>query len=453
MKQLDILIAEDGRSQREMLRDFLEDGGHTVSEAENGKTALDMATNRYFDLILLDVKMPEMDGMEVLEKVKQINPEIDVIIMTAYGTIDTAVKAIKTGAADFITKPIELEELLLQISRLSERRELLKENQILREELREKGVTADQIIYQSTAMNQLLNLAGRVAKTNATVLIQGESGTGKELMARLMHTLSTRSNKHMIIVNCAALPETLLESELFGHEKGAFTGAAQRRIGRFEEADGGTLFLDEIGDLSASVQVKLLRFLQEREFQRVGGNQTIRSDVRIISATNQNLTRRITEQTFRKDLYYRLKVVEIEVPPLRDRKDDLPPLIDHFVTHFAIENNKQIQGVSAEARDLLLKYNYPGNIRELENIIERAVVITWNSVLSKKDLPFFEDYTDPDLEMITTGKTLKESMENLERKIVQKALEETEHHQSKAAGLIGISERMLRYKLKKYGLK
>ena len=453
MKPLNILIAEDGRSQRELLRDFLKDQGHDITEAGHGRIALEKIKSGYFDLLLLDLKMPELDGLQVLEEVKRINPEIDAVMMTAYGTIDTAVQALKAGAADFITKPIELEELLIKINRISEHRTLLKENKILREELREKGLQADQIVYQSAAMDEVINLAGRIARSNATVLIQGESGTGKELVARLVHSLSPRSDQPIIAVNCAALPETLLESELFGHEKGAFTGAIQKRIGRFEEADSGTLFLDEIGDLSAMVQVKLLRFLQEREFQRVGGNQVLRSDVRIISATNQNLQEKVTRGVFREDLYYRLNVVAVAVPPLRSRKEDLSLLIEHFMKKYAIENNKEIQGISAEARDLLLKYNYPGNVRELENIIERAVVITRSSTLTKKDLPFIESPADSPGEEIDRQKPLKEAVEELERNIIVRALAEAEHNQSKAADLIGISERMLRYKLKKYELK
>jgi len=257
----------------------------------------------------------------------------------------------------------------------------------------------------------------------------------------------------MVTVNCVALSENLLESELFGHERGAFTGALQRRIGRFEQADGGTLFLDEIGELSASVQVKLLRFLQEREFERVGGNQTLRSDVRVISATNRDLVRRVREETFREDLYYRLNVVTITVPPLRERKEDLSPLIDHFLKRFAVENGKEIQGIDPEARDLLLKYNYPGNIRELENIIERAVVITRGSILSSRDLPFFDELLFSDQWEMMSRKTLKESVQDLERQLIQKALAETANHQSKAANLLGISERVLRYKLKKHGVK
>ncbi len=453
MKKLRILIVEDGKSQRDMLRDFLKGKGYDVSEAERGDKALELVKNHFFDLLLLDYKMPGMDGMAVLEEVRAINPEIDVIMMTAFGTIDTAVKAIKTGAADYITKPIELEELIILIDRISERRILLKENRILREELREKGITTDQIVYQSQVMNELINLAARVASSNATILIEGESGTGKELVARLIHTLSPRSKKHLITVNCAALPETLLESELFGHEKGAFTGAERMRIGRFEEADGGSLFLDEIGELSPSVQARLLRFLQEREFQRVGGNQTFRSDVRIISATNQNLEAKVKKANFREDLFYRLNVVAIAIPPLRERKQDVGPLIDHFLKHFAAENGKQIQGVSPEARDLLMKYDYPGNVRELENIIERAVVITRRSIISIDDLPFSSASSGVDSNEIPEQGTLKDSLAALERQMIKNALGKASSNQTRAADLLGISERMLRYKLKKYGFK
>jgi DNA-binding NtrC family response regulator len=453
MKKLSILVVEDGKSQREMLCEFLSGEGFDVSDVDRGDKALERVKNDYFDLLLLDFKMPGMDGMQVLEAVKRINPEIDVIMMTAYGTIETAVKAIKTGAADYITKPIELEELLILIEKISERRTLLRENEALREELRGKGITTDQIIYESTAMDEVINLAGRVANSNATMLIQGESGTGKELVARLIHTLSPRSQKPMITVNCAALPENLLESELFGHEKGAFTGASQRRIGRFEEADGGTLFLDEIGELSPSVQVKLLRFLQEREFQRIGGNSTIRTDVRIVTATNRDLDAKIGEGSFREDLFYRLNVVTIEIPPLRERKEDIPPLIDHFLNRFATENGKIVQGTDLETRDLLLKYDYPGNVRELENIIERAVVITRSDVVSSRDLPFSGSSPGEAKSEVTATASLKTSLEGLEHQMIKDAMTQTKNHQTRAASLLGISERTLRYKLKKYGLK
>lgn len=452
MKNLHILVVEDGQSQREMLRDFLIKEGYAIAEAKNGEKAIQSVLKGHFDMILLDYKMPGMDGMQVLKEVKEINPEIDVVIITAYGTIETAVEAMKAGAIDYITKPIDFEELLILLNRVSERRVLLRENEILRHELREKGVTVDKIVYHSQKMNTLINMASRIAASRATVLIRGESGTGKELFARLIHNLSPRSARPIITVNCSALTESLLESELFGHEKGAFTGATARRIGRFEEADGGTLFLDEIGDISAPVQVKLLRFLQEREFQRVGGNQTIRSDVRIISATNRDLEAKVKEGTFREDLFYRLNVVVMDIPPLRERKEDVPSLIDHFLKRFAAENSKDITGITREARDLLLKYDYPGNVRELENIMERAVVISRNPVVSLDDLPFTEEkiYADNGGKK---GGLLRGSIEDMERKLIIEAMEKAGDHQTKAAEILGISERMLRYKLKKYGLK
>ena len=453
MKALNILIVEDGQSQREMLRDFLIQEGHNVQEAENGEKGVDWVRNGHFDLLLLDYKMPGMDGMQVLTAVKDINPEIDVVIITAYGTIETAVEAMKAGAIDYITKPIEFDELLLLVERVAERRILIKENEILKQELREKGVTAEQIVYRSPKMEALINMAGRVAPSRATILIQGESGTGKELLARLIHQLSPRSGRVMLAVNCGALHENLLESELFGHEKGAFTGASARRIGRFEEADGSTLFLDEIGELSAAVQVKLLRFLQEREFQRLGGNQTLRADVRIISATNRDLDARVKAGAFREDLYYRLKVVTIDLPPLRERKEDIPPLIDHFLRKYAKENGKVIKGISSEARDLLIKYDYPGNVRELENILERAVVIGRDEIISVEYLPFLEDSLTAAEEGKKAEGLLRGTMEEMERKMIVEAMEKAGDHQTKAAEILGISERMLRYKLKKYGLK
>lgn len=450
---MNILVVEDGQSQRTLLCDFLRDENHQVAEAPDGEKALEKVKTAYFDLLLIDYKMPGMNGMMLLEAVKRINPEIDVMMMTAYGTIDTAVQAMKAGAYDYITKPIDLDELSLQLERIAESRYLKKENTLLRKVLKDKAVTADRIIFQSSAMNDVINMAGRVADSNATVLIEGESGTGKELLARLIHTLSKRSTMPLITVNCAALSENLLESELFGHEKGAFTGALNRRIGRFEEADGGTLFLDEIGEISPLVQVKLLRFLQEREFQRVGGNHTIRSDVRIISATNRHLKERIETGNFREDLFYRLNVVSIEVPPLRKRKEDVPALIEHFLKRFSRENGKAIKEISAEARDLLLKYNYPGNVRELENIMERAVVISREAIISRRDLPF--NLTAPALGTVSSPhpQTLKEAIEKLERDMIRDAMQSSGGHQTKAAEALGISERMLRYKLKKYHLK
>ena len=452
MRKLNILIVEDGRSQREMLRDFLISEGHRVREAENGEAAIKTVLDSSFDLILLDYKMPGMDGMDVLKEVKRINHEIDVVIITAYGTIETAVEAIKVGAIDYITKPVELEELLLLVDRVAERRGLIRENELLRQELGKRGVTADKIIYKSEKMVELINMASRVAPSRASVLIQGESGTGKELLARLIHQLSPRADKPIIVVNCGALQENLLESELFGHEKGAYTGAGARRIGRFEEADGGTLFLDEIGELSPAVQVKLLRFLQEREISRLGSNVSIPVDVRIISATNRDLEAEVKAGSFREDLFYRLKVVTMALPPLRERKEDLPALIDHFLEQFARENGKPLRGVTAEARDLLLKYDYPGNVRELVNIMERAVVIARDDYITVSDLPFKGEAV-PAADPRKPAGSLRESLEELEKRLIGEAMDKAADNQTRAAELLGMSERMLRYKLKKYDLK
>ncbi|PKN37123.1 MAG: two-component system response regulator [Deltaproteobacteria bacterium HGW-Deltaproteobacteria-2] len=452
MQKLSILVVDDGQSQREMLRDFLRSEGHTVMEAEEGEKALKTVRSGHFDLILLDYKMPGMDGLQVLKEVKHINPEIDVIIITAYGTIETAVEALKAGAIDYITKPVELDELIILVNRIAERRQLIQENKLLKEDLSKRGVTADKIIFKSQRMAELINLAGRVAASKASVLIQGESGTGKELLARLIHQLSPRAHKSIVVVNCGTLHENLLESELFGHEKGSFTGASSRRIGRFEEADGGTLFLDEIGELSPTIQVKLLRFLQEREFQRLGSNVNLQVDVRIISATNRDLETQVKEGTFREDLFYRLKVVTMSLPPLKERKEDLSLLINHFIDKFAAENGKNIQGLTAQARDVLLKYDYPGNVRELVNIIERAVVIARNQYITTEDLPFKSILPADDSEKKVSG-ALRDSVDDLEKKLIIEAMEKTQDNQTKAAEILGISERMLRYKLKKYALK
>ncbi|MCE5334904.1 MAG: sigma-54 dependent transcriptional regulator [Desulfobacteraceae bacterium] len=453
MSSLDILIVDDEPFQREMLRDFLLKDGHRIAEAANGETALQLISRNYFDLVLLDFRMPGLSGLETLKEIKRINPLIDAVMVTAYGTVETAVEAMHAGARDYVTKPIDLEELSILVNRTAEHRLLLRENEVLKQQLMVKGVSSATIRHKSRIMGELINLAGRIAPSQATVLIQGETGTGKELFARLIHHLSPRCEQPLVTVNCAAIPETLLESELFGHEKGAFTGATQRRIGMFEQADGGTLFLDEIGELTLPVQVKLLRFLQDREFQRIGGDRTIKADVRIISATHQDLEAGVKEGSFREDLYYRINVVTMKIPPLRERREDIPVLIDHFVKRFARENRKKYEGVSLEARDLLIKYDYPGNVRELENIIERAIVISRSPVLSVADLPFHDAQCRDETQEEDSGGVLSAALEKLESQMIRDALEKTGFNQTQAARLLGLSERMLRYKLKKYGMK
>ena len=348
---------------------------------------------------------------------------------------------------------MDLDELLFLIKQIGEHRTLVRENELLRQELEARKVTTEAIIYQSQKMAELINLAARIAPSQATVLIHGETGTGKELLARLIHQLSPRAESPLIAVNCAAIPETLLESELFGHERGAFTGAVQRRLGRFEQANGGSLFLDEISEIALTIQVKLLRFLQEREFQRVGGERTLKADVRIISATHQDLEAMAKQGSFREDLLYRLNVVTLRIPALRERREDIPLLIDNFIKRFARENRKPIDAISREARGLLVKYDYPGNVRELENIIERAVVISRGPILSIEDLPFQEPFADDDGAVTPKTGSLQEAIEGLERQMIKKALKKAASNQTQAAGLLGLSERMLRYKLKKYGFK
>jgi DNA-binding NtrC family response regulator len=449
--KMKILIVDDEVVQREMLEGFLVKQGHAAESAADGQTAVRKFREGDFDFVLTDLRMPGMDGIQLLKELRRMNPEVIVVILTAYGTIGTAVEAMKEGAYDYLTKPVDLDELLILARRVERELELNRENRELKEQLRER-FKVDYIISASRRMQEALNLVGRVAPSPATVLILGESGTGKELIARALHFSSPRADRPFVKVNCAALPENLLESELFGHEKGAFTGAMARRIGRFEQAHGGSIFLDEIGDLSPSLQMKLLRVLQEKEFERVGSNQTIRSDVRVMAATNRNLEENIRKGTFREDLYYRLNVVTISLPPLRERREDVLPLVDHFLKKYNRENQKTIAALSKEARDLLLRYDYPGNVRELENIVERAVVLARDSTLTMQDLPanLQEGRREAGLEASTGGESLPRRLEGIERQMISRALERNGGVQTKAAEELGISERVLRYKLKKY---
>lgn len=442
-----LLIIDDEKSQRESLGGYFKKKGYSVALAGCGKEGIDAVKNSTIDLVLTDFKMPDMTGYEVLLEIKKINPEIAVILMTAFGTIETAVEAMQQGAFYYLQKPVNLDELDILIGRALMQKQLITENQKLKEELREK-FSFSNIISESDEMAEALNIAGRVARSDAPVLIRGESGTGKELFARAIHFASDRKNEPFVVVNCAALPETLLESEMFGYEKGAFTGADQRRIGRFEDASNGTIFIDEIGDIPLQMQVKLLRVLQSGEFSRLGSNQVIKTNARLITATNRDLETMLAEKAFREDFYYRINIVSLNIPPLRDRKPDIPVLIEHFLSKL----NKTEKQFSKEAMDLMLKYNYPGNVRELENIIHRITVLSRGDLITTNDLPSnlrplqneipansFQPYIGD----------LNEQLSELEKKIIDLALKETRGNQSKAARLLNISERNLRYKLEK----
>jgi DNA-binding NtrC family response regulator len=393
-----------------------------------------------------------MDGLSVLQQARRLNPEVEVVLLTAYGTVDGAVEAMREGACHYLEKPIELDELDQVVRHALEHHHLVSENRLLKTEL-EEGHGLKGIISVDPAMEQVLNVVARVAVSRTTVLIQGESGTGKELVARAIHTASPRHDKAFVAVNCAALSQNLIESELFGHEKGAFTGADRQRLGRFEQADGGTLFIDEVAEIPLELQVKLLRVLQERVIERVGGDVPRKVDVRLLSATNQNLEERVAQGRFRADLFYRLNVIEVRLPPLRERRQDIPLLIDHFLQRFNDENGKDIGEVSKEAMDLLMRHDYPGNVRELQNMLERAVVMTRGSVITRADLAA-EVQEGAQLPPTASEDTaLSEQVEALERAAIQRALEQTQGVQSQAAELLGLTERNLRYKLRKYGFK
>jgi two-component system NtrC family response regulator len=453
MKDYNILVIDDEAAQRDILTGYLKKKGYKIFSASSGREGIEIAGRNSVDIILSDFKMPDLNGIEVLEQVKKINPEISFVIVTAYGTVENAVKAMRLGAFDYISKPVDLDELDLMIERVIEHKNLKSENQLLKTQIQEKYKISS-IVSQSQKMEEVINLAARVADSKANVLITGENGTGKEVLAKAIHYISPRKDKPFVAVNVPALTETLLESELFGHEKGAFTGADKMKKGRFEIANSGTIFLDEVGDIPQSIQVKLLRVLQEHQFERVGGTENIEVDVRIIAATNKNLEQKIKDGTFREDLYYRLNVVSIKIPALRERKEDIFPMIESFIEKYCAENKRDKLGISKETVDLLMKHNFPGNVRELENIIERAVVLTRGKVITVNDLPmniigFKEEKT---LAALSEG-SLTDQVETLEKQLIFDALQKSEGNQTKAGKLLGLTERNLRYKLKKYNIK
>ncbi len=461
-----ILIIDDHDSVREGLELLLRRRGHRTDSAEGGAKGLELLEAHGADLVITDLKMAQMDGMEVLRRVRELHPHVDVLVITAYGTIEKAVEAMKMGAVDFLTKPFSSEEFGVKVERLlqnrQEREELRRENRDLRVEntyLKEEAEPRyGELVGESPPMEELFEWVNRVARSDSTVMIYGESGTGKELVARAIHAGSSRADGPFIRVNCGALSESLLDSELFGHEKGAFTGAERRRRGRFELAHGGTLFLDEIATIAPTTQVRLLRVLQERELERVGGEETIPVDVRIIAATNQNSESLLGENGFREDLFYRLHVVPIHVPPLRERPSDIPTLVRHFIEKLQERTGSPVNAVSDEALEELRSYRWPGNVRELENVVERALVLADGQVLGARHLPPLRDPHQEPLpvpaggSLPDDGTNLNEMVEGMEERLLRQALERARGVKAEAARLLGIKPSALYYKMEKYGI-
>lgn len=447
----DILLVDDEKSVRTTLSILLQKAGYRVEEAGNGAEAIEKFKTCFFDLVITDLKMEPIDGMDVLREVKSINPSSEVLVMTAYGTVESGVEAMRLGAYDYIQKPFEKDDFLLRVQKVLEHRQLLTEIEQLQEELKEK-YRFENIVGNSKGMLEVLSLVSKVARTDSTVLITGESGTGKELIARAIHVNSRRKNRSFIIINCGAIPENLQESELFGHVRGAFTGAIRDKRGLFQEADGGTLFLDEVGETSLSTQVKLLRFLQDGEIRRVGDVEPIHVDVRLIAASNKDLSKLIEQGKFREDLYYRLNVIPIHLPPLHQRKDDIPLLVNHFIKKYAERENKNVQGVSPEAMIFLTGYHWPGNVRELENVVERAVILTNYNFILPEDLPqTIRDAHSRNVEL-SAGTEDEKTLEELEKEYILQILEKYNWNQKLASEKLGISNTTLWRKLKSYNI-
>jgi len=451
-----VLIVDDDPVILEVIGDILKKNGYEVVAAPNGAAGIRELERKYFDLVLTDLVMPDVDGMEVLNHVVSTSPKAICIILTGHGTIKSSVEAIKKGAFDYITKPITADELLVVIEKALKFRNLEEENIRLKKEL-QQTYGYDNLVGTSNAIKNIYDLIEKVADTDGTVLISGASGTGKELIARAIHYNSSRCDRPLVVINCGAIPEELLESELFGHEKGAFTGAYKSRIGRFEMANGGTIFLDEIGEMSPALQVKLLRVLQEKKFERVGGTKTIHVDVRIIAATNKNLTTAINKGKFREDLYYRLNVIPMKVPPLKQRKSDIPLLIDHFLKKFQKGAEKKITDFSSEAMDAMLKYDWPGNVRELENVIKRLTILCDDEVVAVDDLPEHIPHKGRAVRVVEEdflekGVTLHEAVEDYEKRLILGALERSDWVKTKAAKLLNINRTTLVEKIKKQNL-
>jgi two-component system, NtrC family, response regulator HydG len=454
-KPFQILVVDDDPSHLKILATIIRSWGYDVSDADDGTKAVEMVKERSFDLILMDVRMSEMSGIDALKQIGDYNPSIPIIIMTAYSSVDSAVEALKAGAYDYLTKPLDFDVLKLTLERALEHAGLKAENKTLKQQLT-VGYDLKNIIGKSPKMKEMIDMMAMIAPSEATVLITGESGTGKELIAKSIHYNSSRKNNPLVVVNCAALTESLLESELFGHEKGAFTGADKRREGRFMQANKGTIFLDEIGETSPAMQAKLLRVIQEREIQRVGGDETFNVDVRILAATNKNLEDEVENGGFREDLYYRLNVVTLKVPPLSERQEDIALLAQHFLKKYAEKNRKKIQTFTPIAMDMLLKYDWPGNVRELENIIERAVILLTGDHITEKEIP--SNITDVYAERSGLIEQQKPAgmgnrpLEEIEKEAILTTLEAAGGNKSETARRLKINRKTLHKKLKYYGV-
>ncbi len=449
-----VLVVDDDHAHRIMLRTLISGWDYAVEEANDGQEAIDKVHEKAFDLLLMDIRMIKVSGLEALAEIQKYNPAIPIIIMTAYSSVETAVAALKKGAYDYLTKPLDFDELRLVMARAVDHRYLKEENRLLKERLGEQFNTQN-IIGRSQVMVKLLETVAQVAPSEATVLVTGESGAGKELIAGAVHYNSPRKDGAFVKMNCAAVTETLLESELFGHEKGAFTGAHRRKEGKFRQADGGSLFLDEVGEMSLSMQVKLLRALQEMEFFRVGGEELLKVDVRVIAATNKDLLQEIEAGRFREDLYYRLNVVTLAVPSLAERKEDIPLLARHFLERFSQKNHKNVKGFSPHAMDQMLRYGWPGNVRELMNAVERAVVMSRSEYIQPEDLPLevqnCRQENEPGSSLHIPDKGV--SLEEMEKETIRKTLASTSGNKSEAARRLGITRKTLRKKLKDYGVR
>ncbi len=443
-----ILVVDDEASQRELLEMVLVEEGYTVETAGSGEEAVEKVQENFYNIVIMDLKMAGIGGLEALKHIKEISQAIQVLIVTAYASVDSAVDAMRSGALNYLTKPVDLDELKILVEKTMEVSDLAVENESLRAQLTSSLQISD-IIGNSSKIMELFETIRMVAPTEATVLILGESGTGKELVADAIHHNSPRASNPLIKVNCAALPESLLESELFGHEKGSFTGAVSRREGRFKLADSGSLFLDEIGEMSFTLQAKLLRVIQDKTFERVGGTETIAVDVRLIVATNKDLDNEVKEGRFREDLFYRLNVIPITLPPLRERREDIPVLAEHFLNITSERNKKGLRGFSSSAMDLLTRNQWKGNVRELENVVERAVIMTRGELIQPEDLPANLRQGESEEPIgVTPGRPLSE----VEKEAIIKTLELTGGNRTEAAKLLGIGRRTLQYKLKEYGL-